>query len=166
MTQRLFIFVGHSGAGKTTYIERLIPELRARGLRVATLKHAHHKVALDHEGKDSWRHKQAGAEAAMLVTAGALQLVADLGDGPEREPAALAARFFPEADIVLAEGFSHAPGAKIEILRAACARPPRCTPADGLVAMVSDCADAHPELPHFALDDCAALADFLLACPA
>ena len=70
------------------------------------------------------------------------------------------------ADIVLAEGFSHAPGAKIEILRAACARPPRCTPADGLVAMVSDRADAHPELPHFALDDCAALADFLLACPA
>ena len=157
----VFIFVGHSGAGKTTLIERLLPELTRRGLRLATIKHAHHKVALDHEGKDSWRYKQAGAAISMLVTADELQLVADAVD--RRDPAQLAQRFLGEVDLVLAEGFSHAPGVKIEILRRACDRPPRCAIADGLIAIVTDMAEVYPELPHFALDDIAGIADFVLA---
>jgi molybdopterin-guanine dinucleotide biosynthesis protein len=105
----VFIFVGHSGSGKTTLIEKLLPELEyGRGLRLATIKHAHHKVALDKEGKDSWRYKQAGAAMSMLVTADELQLVADAVD--RREPAQLAERFLGEADMVLAEGFSLAAG--------------------------------------------------------
>jgi molybdopterin-guanine dinucleotide biosynthesis protein B len=155
------IFVGHSGSGKTTLIEKLLPELTRRGLLLATIKHAHHRVALDQPGKDSWRYKQAGAALSMLVTADALQLVADAVD--RREPAQLARRFLGEADLVLAEGFSHAPGAKIEVLRRECGRPPRCAIADGLIAIVTDVGEAYPELPHFALDDVAGLADFVVA---
>ncbi len=157
----VFIFVGHSGSGKTTLIEKILPELTGRGLLLATIKHAHHKVALDHEGKDSWRYKQAGAAMSMLVTADELQLVADAVD--RREPAQLAERFLGEADMVLAEGFSHAAGAKIEVLRRECAKPPRCTVGDGLIAIVTDVAEIYPELPHFALDDVKGLADFLTA---
>ncbi len=147
--------------GETTLVERLIPELTRRGLRVATIKHAHHRVELDHEGKDSWRYTQAGAALSMLVTAGQLQLIADAVD--RREPHALAERFLGEADLVLAEGFSHAPGAKIEILRRACAKRPRCAPGDELIALVTDVDEVYPQLPHFALDDIAAIADFVLA---
>ena len=157
----VLIFVGHSGSGKTTLIEQLLPELTRRGLRLATIKHAHHRVALDQPGKDSWRYKQAGAAISMLVTAEALQLVADAVD--QREPAQLAQRFLGEVDLVIAEGFSHAPGAKIEVLRRECARPPRCAIEDGLIAIVTDVGEAYPELPHFALDDIAGLADFVIA---
>ena len=157
----LYIFVGHSGSGKTTFVEKLLPELVSRGFKVATIKHAHHKVELDQEGKDSWRYKQAGASMSMLVTTSALQLVADAHE--EREPHQLAARFLGEADLVLAEGFSLSPGAKIEILRRACGKPPRCTPEDGVIALVTDMDEVYPDLPHFALDDVAGVADFLLA---
>ena len=157
----VLIFVGHSGSGKTTLIEQLLPELVRRGLRLATIKHAHHRVALDQPGKDSWRYTQAGAALSMLVTADALQLTADAVD--RRQPAQLAQRFLGEADLVLAEGFSHAPGAKIEVLRRACARPPRCAIEDGLIAIVTDIGEVYPELPHFALDDIAGIADFVLA---
>ncbi len=156
----LYIFVGHSNAGKTTFVEKLLPELTRRDIRVATIKHAHHKVELDTEGKDSWRYKNAGAVMSMLVTTTALQLVADAVD--RREPQQLAERFLGEADMVLAEGFSHAPGAKIEVLRRECGKPPRCTLEDGLIAIVTDCPEIYPQLPHFALDDVAGLADFLL----
>ena len=160
-TPPVIIFVGHSGAGKTTLVERLLPELTRRGLRVATIKHAHHRVALDHEGKDSWRYTQAGAALSMLVTAGQLQLIAEAVD--RRDPHELAQRFLGEADLVLAEGFSHAPGAKIEILRRACAKRPRCAVGDGLIALVTDVDEVYPQLPHLAFDDIAAIADFVLA---
>ena len=160
MTPPVFIVVGHSGAGKTTLVERLLPELKRRGLRLATIKHAHHRVELDHQGKDSWRYTQAGAALSMLVTADALQLVANAVD--RRDPEQLAERFLGEADLVLAEGFSHSPGAKIEVLRRACAKRPRCAVGDGLIALVSDMDEIYPQLPHFALDDVVGLADFLL----
>ncbi|MCL2020635.1 MAG: molybdopterin-guanine dinucleotide biosynthesis protein B [Betaproteobacteria bacterium] len=160
MTPPVFIFVGHSNSGKTTLIERLIPELIRRGLRVATIKHAHHKVQLDTEGKDSWRYKNAGAALSMLVTTGALQLIADAD--AEREPLQLARRFLGEADMVLAEGFSHAAGPKIEIMRRALGKPPRCEIGDGLIAIATDCPEVYPELPHFTLNDLGGLADFLL----
>lgn len=157
----VFIFVGHSGCGKTTLVEKLIPELNRRGLRVATIKHAHHKVVLDTPGKDSWRYKEAGAAISMLVTSNELQLVAEAVD--RREPSQLAERFLGEADIVLAEGFSHAPGEKIEVLRRERSIEPRCQLADGLIAMATDVNEAHPSLPHFGLEDIAGIADFLMA---
>ena len=156
----VFIFVGHSGSGKTTLIEKLICELNSRGLKVATIKHAHHKVVLDTPGKDSWRYKQAGAAMSMLVTSNELQLVADAVD--RREPEQLAQRFLGEADLVLAEGFSQASGVKIEVLRRECSTVPRCAVEDGLIAMVTDIAEVYPQLPHFALDDIDGIIRFML----
>ncbi|MDR2450761.1 MAG: molybdopterin-guanine dinucleotide biosynthesis protein B [Candidatus Accumulibacter sp.] len=160
MTLPVFIFVGHSNAGKTTFVEKLIPELVRRGRRVATIKHAHHRVELDAEGKDSWRYRRAGAAMSMLLTASALQLVADATE--RREPAQLAERFLGEADVVLAEGFSQAAGAKIEVLRRAGGQEPRCAIGDGLIALVTDCPEIYPELPRFGLEDAAGMAEFLL----
>ena len=160
MTPPVFMFVGHSGSGKTALVEKLLPELTSRGLQLATIKHAHHRVELDKEGKDSWRYKQAGAVMSMLVTATELQVVADAVD--RREPAQLAERFLGEADMVLAEGFSLTPGDKIEVLRRECGKPPRCAVEDGLIAIVTDMDEIYPQLPHFALDDIAGLADFML----
>jgi len=157
----VFIFVGHSGAGKTTLIEKLVRALSMRGLRVATIKHAHHKVELDTPGKDSFRYKEAGAVMSMLLTRDALQLVADAQTG--REPQQLAQRFLGEADMVLAEGFSHAAGVKIEVLRRACEQPPRCAVADGLIAVVTDMDEVYPQLPHFGLDDIQGIIQFMLA---
>jgi molybdopterin-guanine dinucleotide biosynthesis protein B len=152
--------VGHSGSGKTTLVEKLIRELCVRGIKVATIKHAHHKVELDTPGKDSFRYKDAGAVMSMLLTRDALQLVADAKT--ERDPEQLAQRFLGEADLVLAEGFSHAPGAKIEVLRRACDKPPRCAIEDGLIAIVTDMDEVYPQLPHFGLEDVSAIADFIL----
>ena len=160
VTPPIFMFVGHSGSGKTAVVEKLLTELTARGLRPATIKHAHHKVTLDKEGKDSWRYKKAGAIMSMLVTSNQLQIVADAVD--QREPAQLAERFLGEADLVLVEGFSLVPGNKIEILRRECGKPPRCPLDSGLIALVTDMDEVYPQLPHFALDDVAGLADFLL----
>ena len=155
-----FIFVGHSDSGKTTLIEKLVRELTHRGLRVATIKHAHHKVQLDAPGKDSFRYKQAGAVMSMLVTANALQLVADVNT--QREPAQLAQRFLGEADLVLAEGFSDAEGAKIEVLRRECAKPQRCAIDEGLIAIVTDMNEVYSQLPHFGLEDIANIVQFML----
>jgi molybdopterin-guanine dinucleotide biosynthesis protein B len=158
---QLVSIVGHSGAGKTTLIEQLVRTLARRGLRVATIKHAHHQVELDTPGKDSWRYSEAGAAKSLLVTQGGVQLVARLPSVPT--PQALARDFLADAALVLAEGFSHAPGPKIEVLRTACATQPRCTPEDGLIALVTDVADVYPQLPHFALDDIEGLLAFILA---
>lgn len=157
----VFIFVGHSGSGKTTLVEKLLHELTRRGLCLATIKHAHHRVQLDQEGKDSWRYKQAGAAMSMLVTSTELQLIADAVD--RREPLQLAERFLGEADMVLAEGFSLTAGDKIEILRRECGKPPRVSIEHGLIAIVTDMDEVYPTLPHFALDDITGLADFLVA---
>lgn len=152
--------VGHSGSGKTTLVEKLIRELCVRGVKVATIKHAHHNVELDTPGKDSWRYTQAGAAMSMLVTESGVQLVASGIE--QREPEQLAQRFLGEADLVLAEGFSHAPGVKIEVLRRECARPARCAVEDGLIAMVTDMNEVYPQLPHFGLEDVKGIADFIL----
>lgn len=159
-TSPVITFVGHSGSGKTTLIEKLVRELTQRGLRVATIKHAHHSVQLDTPGKDSWRYTQAGAAMSMLVTQGGVQLVAS--DVERREPQQLAERFLGEADVVLAEGFSLAPGVKIEVLRRECDKPPRCSVEDGLIAIVTDMDEVYPQLPHFGLDEVSGIADFVL----
>ena len=160
MLMKVISIVGHSGSGKTTLVEKLIRELCKRGIKVATIKHAHHKVELDTPGKDSYRYKDAGAVMSMLLTRDALQLVADAKT--EREPEQLARRFLGEADLVLAEGFSHAPGAKIEVLRRACDKPPRCAIEDGLIAIVTDMNEVYPQLPHFGLEDIGRIVDFVL----
>jgi molybdopterin-guanine dinucleotide biosynthesis protein B len=152
--------VGHSNSGKTTLIEKLLLELTQRGVRVATIKHAHHAVQLDTPGKDSWRYTQAGAAMSMLVTREGVQLIAS--HVQQGEPQQLTQRFMSDVDLVLAEGFSHAHGEKIEVLRRACSAEPRCSIEDGLIALVTDVPEAHPQLPHYTLNDASGIADFIL----
>jgi molybdopterin-guanine dinucleotide biosynthesis protein B len=159
---KVISFVGHSGSGKTTLIEKLLLGLRRRGLRVATIKHAHHKVQLDTPGKDSWRYTQAGAEVSMLVTGDGVQLVAT--GVAEYGLQELAQRFSGEVDVVMAEGFSNATGAKIEVLRRACSQVPRCEVANGLIALVTDVDEANTQLPHFGLEDVDGIVEFILHC--
>jgi molybdopterin-guanine dinucleotide biosynthesis protein B len=161
-TMKIISIVGHSGSGKTTLIEKLIRVLTSQGLRVATIKHAHHTVQLDTPGKDSWRYTQAGAKVSMLVTGEGVQLVAT--QIAERELHQLAMRFSGDADLVLAEGFSNASGAKIEVLRRASSATPRCSVEDGLIALVTDVDEVHPQLPHFGLEDIGSIIEYILHC--
>ena len=163
MKPALLAIVGHSGCGKTTLIEKLLPLLNTAGLRVATIKHTHHDVVMDMPGKDSWRHKQAGAAASMLLTPSGMQLVTDAIEYPLAQ---LAQRYFFDMDLVLAEGFSHAACAKIEVLRAACSTDARCTEQDGLIAMVTDVrgnnSGSNMQLPHFVPDDISGIAQWIV----
>ena len=160
MSPCVIAIVGHSGSGKTTLIERLLPVLLRTELRVATLKHSHHRVDMDVCGTDSWRHKQAGACSSMLVTPAGMQLVSDeVCD----DPVQLARRYFFDSDLVLAEGFSGSTVSKIEVLRAACNPVARCLTGEGLIARVTDVECTEAQLPHFNIDDIDRIAQFILA---
>ena len=113
---RVVGIVGRSGSGKTTLIEALLPRLRARGLGVSTVKHTHHAVDLDPPGKDSHRHREAGAQEVLLVSERRWAL---LRETPLRPPplSELLARLAP-VDLVLVEGFGQTPGPRIEVVRA------------------------------------------------
>ncbi len=130
--------VGWSGSGKTTLVTALLPLLSARGLRVSTIKHAHHGVDLDRPGKDSFRHREAGAEEVMLVSAGRFALMRECpGDAPDL--AALAARLAP-VDLVLVEGFRSYDFPKIEVWREALGEPRLPAETRQVMAVASDVA--------------------------
>jgi molybdopterin-guanine dinucleotide biosynthesis protein B len=151
--------VGRSNSGKTTLLEKLIRELSARGRRVGTVKHHYHgPVAVDVPGKDSWRHRQAGACAVALVSPETLFVVRDTPPGLSLE--ALTHLGLCGLDLVLTEGFKSGPMPKIEVNRRAQQAPLLCGPADHLVAVVSDWNSGAP-VPHFGLEDVASLADFI-----
>lgn len=160
MSPVVIAIVGHSGAGKTTLIERLLPLLIANGMRVATIKHSHHTPELDVAGTDSWRHKKAGASASMLVTPSGMQLVTDSMTG--QGPVQLAQRYFSNMDLVLAEGFSLTDCPKIEVLRKACNPVARCLPEQGLMALVSDMECSDPQLRYFKLSDIDGIAQYVI----
>lgn len=161
MTPPVVAFVGRSGTGKTTLLVKVIAELTRRGIRVGSVKHSHHMTAvkMDVEGKDSWRHKQAGAVRTLLVGPGHVQLVADREE--EVSPAVLASRYMEGLDLVLLEGFKESPGEKIEVLRAERSSEPMLASGDGRVALVSDLG-LDLGVPRFELDDVAGIADFLI----
>ena len=151
--------VGRSKSGKTTLLETLIRELAARGRRVGTIKHHYHgPVTVDVPGKDSWRHRQAGARAVALVSPDTVFVVRDSAEGMSLE--ALTHLGLCGVDLVLTEGFKSGPMPKIEVNRRAQQAPLLCGPADRLVAVVSDW-DTGAPVPHFGLEDLAPLADFI-----
>ena len=163
-------FAGFSGAGKTTLVEQLIPCLRGRGLRVSVIKHAHHRFDIDHPGKDSWRHRQAGANEVLLASDTRLALQRE-EDRP-REAVVLAelAQLDARADWVLIEGFKDAPLPKIEVWRAPApgqAPRPVLYPHDPFVVAVATDAPAGlpqpPRQPVLDLNAPAQVADWLLA---
>jgi molybdopterin-guanine dinucleotide biosynthesis protein B len=157
-------FVARSGTGKTTFLEKLIPHLKARGLRLGVLKHHAHATAFDVPGKDSYRLAQAGADT--VVGSCVLQVaVFHQSPGPT-DPDVLVDRYLRDVDLVLAEGFKDSRHPKVEVCRAAAAAPAgnggpalQCRP-DELLAVVSDCRVDVP-VPTFDLEDAAGMANFL-----
>ncbi|MEA1935533.1 MAG: molybdopterin-guanine dinucleotide biosynthesis protein B [Thermodesulfobacteriota bacterium] len=128
--------VGKSGAGKTTLIEKVIPELNRRGYRVATIKHDVHGFDIDHEGKDSWRHKKAGARTTVISSQWKVALIEDVEK--DHEIVELRNRYIRDVDIILAEGYKGNPHPKIEVSRAEMKQGLLCTKEDNLIAIVSD----------------------------
>ncbi len=132
---RVIGLAGWSGAGKTTLLRRLIPALTATGLRVSTLKHAHHGFDIDQPGKDSWEHRQAGATEVLVGSAHRWALMHELRGAQEPGLPELLARLSP-VDLVLVEGFKRGPHPKIEIFRAANAKP-YLHPEDGSIVALA-----------------------------
>jgi molybdopterin-guanine dinucleotide biosynthesis protein B/molybdopterin-guanine dinucleotide biosynthesis protein len=155
----LVAVVGKSDSGKTTLVERLIPELTALGLRVGSVKHDAHSFEIDHRGKDSWRHGQAGGEAYAVASPKRLAFVTRLSQ--ELPIETIARGFFAGFDIVVAEGYKRTAPHKVEIFRRGAGHDePLCAKGEAL-AFVTD-ADVGSG-PRFALDDAQGLAHFLAA---
>lgn len=151
---------GYSGSGKTTLITKLIPLLREAGLRVAVIKHTHHEVEWDAPGKDSWRHRQAGAEQVMLVTPQRRFIAENVPAANACSLAEHVARLAP-CDLVLAEGFKHEPVARIEVIDTRLGKP-RLYPTDSHVIAVACEAPLDTSLPQFLRDDAVAISRFIL----
>lgn len=141
-------FVGSSESGKTTLIEKLVPQLRRRGYRVATVKHAGHGFDMDRKGKDTWRYKQSGADAVVVSAPG--EMVISRQGVADRLQAVLP--HLDGIDIVLVEGFKKEPIPKIEVFRSTVAPAPMCLSDPRLIAIVTD-DPIHVELPTIAIDD-------------
>jgi molybdopterin-guanine dinucleotide biosynthesis adapter protein len=161
---RIFGLAGWSGSGKTTLLERLLPALTARGLRVSTVKHAHHDFDLDRPGKDSWRHREAGAAEVMVASARRWALVHELRGDAEPTLDDLVARMNP-VDLILVEGFKREPLPKLEIHRAALGKPLIAPTDSDIVAIASDVPLADVTVPRFDLDDVSAIAAFIIGHP-
>ena len=158
---KLFGLAGWSGAGKTTLVVRLLPALAARGLSVSTMKHAHHSFDIDQPGKDSHRHRAAGATEVMIASAQRWALMHEHGGTPEPTAAALATRM-TAVDLVLVEGFKREPHPKLEVHRTANGKPLLHPGDPHIVAVASDLPLPGVGLPVLSLDDVEAIADFIV----
>jgi molybdopterin-guanine dinucleotide biosynthesis protein B len=158
MAVPILCFVGRSNSGKTTLIERVIPELVRAGYKVATVKHAGHGFDLDTEGKDSWRHKRAGASSVMVLSKGSMAMFADVSDQMNVED--VRERFLDRTyDLIIAEGWKHESYPKIVVVREQISEIPVST--EGLLAVVSDKA-VDLSVPLFRLDDVAGVAALIM----
>ena len=152
--------VGWKNSGKTGLMERLVTEFVARGLKVSTLKHAHHSFDVDHEGKDSHRHRVAGATEVLLASGTRWALMHELRGALEVPLAELLEKLSP-VDLVLVEGFKAEGHNKIECHRAATGKDILAKKDSSIVALASD-TQVDLEQPVFDLNDTAAIADFVL----
>ncbi len=159
---RIIGLAGWSGSGKTTLLTKVIPVLVGRGLKIATVKHAHHEFDLDRPGKDSWLHREAGASEVVVASSRRWALIHELRDEPEPPLAGLLAKLGP-ADLVIIEGFKRHAHPKLEIYRASVGKPFLHPNDDCIVAIASDTALPRAPLPVLMLADIEAIADVLQA---
>jgi molybdopterin-guanine dinucleotide biosynthesis adapter protein len=131
-------FAGFSGSGKTTLVEKLIPELKARGLRVSVVKHAHHKFDIDQPGKDTFRHREAGAFEVVVASDNRLALLREFEKPTELKVHHLIAELYDGVDWVLVEGFKESDLPKIEVWRPALGKPALYKTDDFIVAIATD----------------------------
>ncbi|WP_430395522.1 molybdopterin-guanine dinucleotide biosynthesis protein B [Ferrovibrio sp.] len=153
---------GWSGAGKTTLLEKLIPLLIQRGLKVSTIKHAHHAFDVDVPGKDSYRHREAGASEVLIASAQRFALMHEHRGEAEPGLAELLQHLSP-VDLVLVEGFNRDTHAKIEIWRQGTGKPLLQPDDPAIIAVACDAEPPHLTAPRLDLDDTAGIADFIVA---
>lgn len=159
---RIIGVVGWQGSGKTTLVCRLLPLLIGRGLRVSTLKHAHHGFDVDQPGKDSWAHRAAGAAEVLVASANRWALMHELRGAPEPTLATLLSHLEP-VDLVVVEGFKREAHPKLETWRSACRMRPLHLADPAIVAVASDTPFPNAGVPVLDLDDVAGIAGIVLA---
>ena len=157
---RIYGVVGWKNAGKTGLMERLVTEITGRGYSVSTLKHAHHRFDVDHEGKDSYRHRQAGATEVLLASRNRFALMHELRDEDEPPLEDLLAKLAP-VDLVLIEGYKRDRHPKVEAHRSVTGNP-LIAPEDDTIRAVASDKELDLDRPVFDLDDTKAIADFVL----
>ena len=157
----VFGLAGWSGSGKTTLMVRLIPALVRRGLRVSTLKHAHHNFDVDKPGKDSYEHRQAGATEVLVSSGRRWALMHELRDTPEPSVEDLLPHM-TQVDLLLIEGFKREAHDKLEVHRPAVGKQLLCPEDPQIVAVASDAPLPGVELPQLDLNDVEAIADFIV----
>ncbi len=149
--------VGKSGAGKTTLLEKVIRGLKKKGYIIGTVKHTHKGFHMDKKGKDSWRHRNAGSDATLVIAPGMIAFVKD----EERDVVEEIQDYLSDMDIVLVEGFKKQNLPKIEIFRKGGRHEhPLCMDDDNLDAFVSD-SDFTPDVPKFGIEDVEGIVDFI-----
>lgn len=158
---RVYGVVGWKNAGKTGLMERLVADITGRGFTVSTVKHAHHNFEVDHPGRDSHRHRVAGASEVLLASRNRVALMRELRGAPEPPLADLLGQLAP-VDLVLIEGYKREPHPKVEAHRAEPGNP-LIAPEDATVRAVASDAPLTLDRPVFDLDDTVAIADFILA---
>jgi len=153
----IYSIVAYSGTGKTTLIEKLVTELKSRGLRVAVIKHDAHEFDIDHEGKDSWRFTRAGAEVTVVVSGSRAAVMEN-----RPVPVEVLAERINDVDIILTEGYKSGTWPKIAVQRRATGKPLPIPPAD-CFAVVTDVSPQSGGTPCFGLDDVYGLAEFIIS---
>lgn len=157
---KVFGFAGYSGSGKTTLIEQLIPLFVAQGVKVSLIKHAHHDFDIDQPGKDSWRHRQAGAMEVLVTSAKRWALIHELRLESEPDLQFHLQRLSP-CDLVLVEGFKAGPMPKLEVYRPENGKP-LLHPADPHIVAVASTTPLETSLPQLDLDQPRLIAKFIL----
>ena len=162
---KVVCFAGYSGSGKTQLIERLVPALKRRGMRVSVVKHAHHKFDIDHPGKDSYRHREAGAFEVVVASSRRLALIRQFEQEFEPSVHALIAELDHGVDWVIVEGFKESDLTKVEVWRASVGKPARYPQDKRIVAIATDSPAQMPEAslrPVLDLNDVEAVAGWML----
>jgi molybdopterin-guanine dinucleotide biosynthesis protein B len=153
--------VGWSGSGKTSLLVELLPLVRRGGIRVSTMKHAHHRFDVDKPGKDSFRHREAGASEVLVVTSSRWVLMHESREEPEPSIESLIERMTP-VDLLLIEGFKTHQHPKLEIHRESEGKPLLCRDDPGIVAVATDVPLPELGIPQLDLNNPGAIADFIL----
>jgi molybdopterin-guanine dinucleotide biosynthesis protein MobB len=157
---KLYGIVGYKNAGKTGLMERLVADITGRGFSVSTLKHAHHTFDVDHPGKDSYRHRKAGAQQVLLASNTRWALMSELRGGQEPPLDTLLAQLNP-VDLVLIEGYKTGPHPKIEAHRSETGHP-LLAPNDAMIRAVASDTTLDVPQTQFDLNNTKAIADFIL----
>ena len=159
---RIVGFAGWSGSGKTTLLAKLLPRMIGRGLRVSTVKHAHHNFDLDQPGKDSHTHRLAGANEVLVSSASRWAIVHELRGAPELSLGGLLGKLSP-VDLVLVEGFKRGHHPKLEVFREAVGKPLQHPEDPYIFGIVSDDAIERASVPVLSFENQEGIVDLLLA---